>query len=155
MKHSKQWWLDFCILLVAFIVGIALLGFCVLSAYALDGGPLPDNGIAQATVQPAVQPITPPSGAPPIPWVLYSSVIIAGLMSLLKRQGILAKIGRWRYIVLPILSIASVVLAEWAETRSIISLIVIFFGNYCTGQLEELINHGILGTPHTQKGDKV
>lgn len=80
-------------------------------------------------------------------WALLSAAVLSGVMFLLKQFGALNAMGRWRYILLPVLSLASSLLAYWATTKSVTVLITVFFSSWSMGMVEELVSHGILNKP--------
>ena len=81
-------------------------------------------------------------------WWYMSSLICLLIMFGLKVAGVFAKIGRWKYIILPTLSIAAALLAAFQGGVSLSTAVGVFSSSWATGMLEELWNHGILKKPH-------
>ena len=84
-------------------------------------------------------------------WWYMSSVICLVIMFLLKAFKVLEKIGRAKYIILPILSLAAALLAAFQGGVSIEGAVGVFTSSWAMGMLEELFNHGILGKPHATR----
>jgi len=82
-------------------------------------------------------------------WWYFSSLVCLVLMFGLKMSGLLAKMGRWKYIILPILSLAAALLATFQGGVTIDHAIGVFTSSWAAGMLEELVNHGIRGQPHS------
>ena len=81
-------------------------------------------------------------------WWYLSSLVCLLLMFVLKFTGLLKKMGRAKYFVLPILSIGAAVLAAFQGGVGITAAIGVFSSTWAMGMLEEIWNHGILGKPH-------
>jgi hypothetical protein len=85
-------------------------------------------------------------------WWYFSSVVCLVIMFVLKAAKLLEKMDRWKYIVLPILSLAAALLAAFQGGVGWSQAIGVFGTSWAMGMLEELINHGILGKPHSTTG---
>jgi hypothetical protein len=85
-------------------------------------------------------------------WWYFSSVVCLIIMFVLKATKVLKKMGRWRYIVLPILSLASALLAAFQGGVGLATAIGVFSSSWSMGMLQELVRHGILGKPHETTG---
>jgi hypothetical protein len=166
---KPKWTFDHTLIFAAILLllGIGMGGLCVYAWGAPDTGlvfdhpiNLHDAGIVDLGGSNTIESTTDGAPSPFIEapttegWIAYSSLLIFIIMSLLKRQGILQRLGRWRYILLPLLSLTSAGLAEWAATRSGLALLAVFSSNMALGKLEEFITHGILGVPHTKEDTK-
>lgn len=84
-------------------------------------------------------------------WWLFSSILIMLVMFVLKKIGILVKMGRLKYIALPILGILSSLLAVFQGGASIDAVIAVMASALATGKLQEIWEHGILGVEHSTK----
>jgi len=82
-------------------------------------------------------------------WWYFSSLVCLILMFVLKLVGVLEKMGRWKYIVLPVLSLAAALLAAFQGGVTLEHAIGVFATSWSMGMLEELVNHGIRGQPHS------
>lgn len=82
-------------------------------------------------------------------WWYFSALVIMAVMFGAKRSGLLAKLGRWRYVVVPVLSLAAALLAAFQGGVSIEAAGGVFSTGWATGMVEELWSHGILGKPHS------
>lgn len=82
-------------------------------------------------------------------WWYFSALVILVLMFVLKMVKVLDKIGRWKYVVLPVLSIGAALLAAFQGGVSLEIAIGVFATAWSTGMFQQLIEHGILGKPHT------
>jgi hypothetical protein len=81
-------------------------------------------------------------------WWYFSAILIMIVMFIMKGIKILEGIGRWKYIIVPTLSIIAALLAAFQGGVSLEHAVGVFTTGWSTGMLEELINHGILGKPH-------
>lgn len=81
-------------------------------------------------------------------WWYLSSLVCLILMFALKAFKVFEKIGRWKYVILPILSLAAALLAAFQGEVNLTTAIGVFGSTWSMGMLEELVNHGILGKPH-------
>lgn len=81
-------------------------------------------------------------------WWYFSAILIMLAMFIMKSIKILESIGRWKYIIVPTLSIIAALLAAFQGGVSLEHAVGVFTTGWSTGMLEELINHGILGKPH-------
>jgi hypothetical protein len=125
--------------------------------------PLASPPASQPAGSASVAPVTPPADAKQAieagktaieaakqgRWWYFSSLICLILMFVLKLVGVLEKMGRWKYIVLPVLSLAAALLATFQGGVTIENAIGVFASSWAMGMLEELVNHGVLGKPHT------
>ncbi len=128
----------------------------------------PAPKVATPATKPAVKASTPAS-APVVPvtvkdaastakgaydagrahqWWYMSSLLCLLVMFILKITGALAKMGRAKYIVLPILSLGAGLLAAFQGGVGIETAVGVFSSTWATGMLEELWNHGIMGKAH-------
>jgi hypothetical protein len=84
-------------------------------------------------------------------WWYFSALVITVLLFLLKfigiRAGFWPKMGRWRYILSPVLSLAAALLAAFQGGVSFDVALGVFTSSYATSSLQELWEHGILGKP--------
>jgi len=90
-------------------------------------------------------------------WWYFSALIVMLVMFLLKFAGTKIgswwpKLGRWRYVIAPVLSLAGALLAAFQGGVSIDTAITVFTSSYATPALQELYEHGILGKPHSGGG---
>jgi hypothetical protein len=85
-------------------------------------------------------------------WWYFSSVVCLVIMFVLKALKLLKKMGRWKYVVLPVLSLAAALLAAFQGGVGIAQAVGVFGSAWAMGMLEELVNHGILGKPHESSG---
>ena len=81
-------------------------------------------------------------------WWYFSALVTMLIMFGLKFAKVLEKIGRWKYVIVPVLSLAAALLAAFQGGVSVDHAIGVFTSSWATGMLEELWNHGILGKPH-------
>jgi hypothetical protein len=87
-------------------------------------------------------------------WWYASAGIITLLMYLLKLLGTKVwsywgALGRWRYVIVPILSIAAALLATFQGGVTVERAMAVFTSSYAMASLEEFVNHGLLGKAHT------
>jgi len=84
-------------------------------------------------------------------WWYFSGLVLMLIMFILKfaglRFGFWVKLGRWRYIISPVLAIAAGLLATFQGGVSIEAAFAVFSSAYATSSLQELYEHGILGKP--------
>jgi len=80
-------------------------------------------------------------------WWYFSALVIMVVMFALKLTKLLERMGRWKYVVVPVLSLAAALLAAFQGGVSIEGAVGVFSAAWATGMLEELVNHGILGKP--------
>jgi hypothetical protein len=84
-------------------------------------------------------------------WWYFSALVVTLLMFLLKfvgkKAGFWPKMGRWRYVLPPVLSIAAALLAAFQGGVSFDSALGVFTSSYATSSLQELWEHGILNKP--------
>lgn len=91
-------------------------------------------------------------------WWYFSALVILVLMFLLKwighedRAGYWQKLGRWRYVISPVLSIAAALLAAFQGGVSMEAAMAVFTSSYATSSLQELWEHGIRGKPRKSAG---
>jgi ABC-type uncharacterized transport system permease subunit len=78
-----------------------------------------------------------------------SALIIIVIMFILKTAKLLEKLGRWKYIVVPVLALAAALLSAFQGGLSFEVAAGVFTSGWATGMLEELWSHGILGKPHS------
>jgi len=129
-----------------------------------------DAGAKDAQVKDAKAPTTAPASAPAEPknaneavkmggqaiqagkqglWWYMSSLICLIVMFVLKAVKVLEKIGRWKYVILPVLSLAAALLAAFQGGVTVERAIGVFTTAWAMGMLEELVSHGILGKAHS------
>ena len=86
-------------------------------------------------------------------WWYFSALVLTVLMFLLKfiglKAGFWAKLGRWRYVIVPVLSLGAALLAAFQGGVSFDTALGVFTSAYAMASLEELWTHGILGRPHS------
>jgi hypothetical protein len=141
------------------------------AAPALDVVAAPDAEVVKVEAA-ASQPASQPAHPVPVPtdvtgavdrakdayaaakggrWWYFSALVVTVLMFLLKFVGIKAgfwpKLGRWRYVVPPALSIAAALLAAFQGGVTFDTALGVFTSSYATSSLQELWEHGILGKP--------
>jgi hypothetical protein len=84
-------------------------------------------------------------------WWYFSALVLMVLMFAMKFFGIRAgwwpQLGRWRYIIVPVLSLAAALLAAFQGGVSVDTALGVFTSAYATASLQELYEHGILGKP--------
>jgi hypothetical protein len=84
-------------------------------------------------------------------WWYFSSLVVLLVMFLLKITTLLKKIGRWKYVVNPLLSLAAALLAAFQGGVSVQTAVGVFTAAWSTGMLEELWSHGIRGKAKESK----
>lgn len=132
------------------IAAMAVLLFAGL-VFAADGGvpqPIPPESVTDA-VQKGLEAFGLAKAGQ---WMAFSSAALMIIMFVLRITKVLEKIGRWKYIVLPVLSIGSAMLATLATDLSIAAAFSVFTANWATGMLQQLVEHGIMGKPHDSGG---
>lgn len=130
---------------------LLVVSLCLMATAAWA---IPDGGIAEpaswedagSTVE---QTIAAAKGGD---WWYFSALVITAVMFLLKKLKVLAKAGRWRYIILPSLSILAALLAAFQGGVSVNTAIGVLTASWATGSLQELMEHGILGKPRGTSG---
>jgi len=89
-------------------------------------------------------------------WWYFSALVLMVLMFLVKfvglKMGWWARLGRWRYIIVPLLSLAAALLAAFQGGITMEAAIAVFTSSYATSSLQELYEHGILGQPRKSAG---
>lgn len=89
-------------------------------------------------------------------WWYFASLVVTLIMFLLKfvgkKVGFWPKLGRWRYVISPILSIGAALLAAFQGGVSIEIAIGVLTSSYATSSLQELWEHGVLGKPRASAG---
>lgn len=89
-------------------------------------------------------------------WWLFAALAVTVLLWLLKflgtRIGFWAKLGRWRYVIPPVLSLAAALLATFQGGVSIDAAVGVFTASWATASLQELWEHGILGKSRASAG---
>ncbi len=85
-------------------------------------------------------------------WWYFSSIVIMVVMFGLKKFKVLAKLGRWKFVLVPSLSLIAAVLATFQGGVSLQAAVGVFTTGWATGMVEELWTHGILGKPHESNG---
>lgn len=87
-------------------------------------------------------------------WWYFSALVILVVMFLLKfigsKMGWWVKLGRWRYVILPVLSIVAALLAAFQGGVTLAIAIGVLGSSMSMGKLQELWEHGIMGKPHGQ-----
>lgn len=90
-------------------------------------------------------------------WWLFSALVVTLVLFLLKLLGTKvgswwSKLGRWRYVIPPVLSLAAALLATFQGGVSIDAAVTVFTASWATTGMEELWNHGILGKNKARDG---
>lgn len=85
-------------------------------------------------------------------WWYFSALVIMLMMFGAKTIGLLQLLGRWKYVVVPVLSIAAALLATWQGGVSWQGALTILLSGMTTAKIQELWEHGILGKPHGGDG---
>lgn len=86
-------------------------------------------------------------------WWYFSALGLMIIMFALKfvgaegRMGFWPKLGRWRYILSPALSLGAALLAAFEGGVSLEAAFAVFTSSYATSSLQELWEHGLLGKP--------
>lgn len=127
----------------------ALLLIAGLALMATAAWAVPDGGIAEPvtwddageTLESTIE--AAKSGQ----WWYLAALVVTSCMFILKRFRLLAKAGRWRYVVLPLLSITAALLAAFQGGVSLQTAIGVLTASWSTGALQELVEHGIIGKP--------
>lgn len=81
-------------------------------------------------------------------WWYLSSLACLLIMFILSKVGVFEKIGRWKYAILPTLSIGSALLAAFQGGVSVDHALGVFTSSWVMGMVEEAWNHGVLNKPH-------
>jgi len=84
-------------------------------------------------------------------WWYFSALVIMILMFVAKITKLLAVLGRWKYVVVPVLSLSAALLAAFQGGVSFDVAAGVFTTGWATGMLEELWTHGILGKAHGEE----
>jgi hypothetical protein len=109
------------------------------SDVAVPGEPK-DAGEALAAAQKAVEYVKVRN------WFGLSSICILILIWVLKAAGLFTRIGkRWLYVILPVLGVASMLLAKFTDGLSWESALVVFTSAPSMGLLSDFIKRGVLG----------
>jgi len=77
-------------------------------------------------------------------WWYCSAAAVFVLMFILKMAGLLAKMGRWKHVIVPVLSVAAMLLARFQGGVSWEAAIAVLTSAASTAALEEAWSHGIL-----------
>lgn len=84
-------------------------------------------------------------------WWYFSALAITVLLWLLKwigkKYGFWPKLGRWRYVISPVLSLAAALLAAFQGGVSFEIVLGVFSSSYATSSFQELVEHGVLNKP--------
>lgn len=84
-------------------------------------------------------------------WWYFSALVLMVLMFVVKfiglKVGFWKKLGRWRYIIVPVVSLAAALLAAFQGGVSIDTAFGVFTSSYATASLQELWEHGIMNKP--------
>lgn len=67
------------------------------------------------------------------------------------KVGFWEKLGRWRYVIVPVLSLAAALLAKFQGGLSFQAAAAVFGTGMAAAKLEELWSHGILGKKHSDQ----
>lgn len=90
-------------------------------------------------------------------WWYFSALVVTLIIFGLKlaglRFGFWKKMGRWRYVIPPVLSIAASLLATFQGGVSAEAALGVFTSSYSMSSLQELYEHGILGKPRASAGE--
>ncbi len=159
-----------------FILTIFVFAFLAGPAWAADAGETATSGVVDAGGIPsdaakvssdaAVSPTTI-AGAIEVGkagvaaakdgrWWYFASLVVTLIMFLLKfigiRVGFWAALGRWRYVISPLLSISAALLAAFQGGVSFDIAIGVLTSAYATSSLQEFWEHGVLGKPRASAG---
>lgn len=145
---------------IAILVALAL----PIPALAADGGEADAKVKADAMlVEKAAKPVEPETVEDALKvgkdavaaarsgnWWLFSALGVTVLLFLIKLLGTKvgswwAKLGRWRYVVPPVLSLAAALLAAFQGGVSVDAAVGVFTASWATSSLQELWEHGVLG----------
>lgn len=85
-------------------------------------------------------------------WWLFAALVVTLLLAGVKFVGTKfgtwwRRLGRWRYVIPPVLSLAAALLAKFQGGVSIDAAILVFSASWATSSWQELWEHGILGKP--------
>jgi hypothetical protein len=83
-------------------------------------------------------------------WWLFAALVVSILLFGVKLVGTKLgdwwrKLGRWRYVIPPVLSLAAALLATFQGGVSVDAAVGVFTASWATSSLQELWEHGILG----------
>lgn len=78
-------------------------------------------------------------------WWLFAAIIVSLIMFGLKRFALLAKLGRWKYVVAPVLSLAAALLAAFQADLSFTSALGVFTASWATSAIQQAWKRGIMG----------
>jgi hypothetical protein len=78
-------------------------------------------------------------------WWYFSALVLMLAMFVLKKTGALEKMGRWKYIVLPVLALGASLLATFQGGISVEAAVGVFSTSYATGMLQQAWKRGIMG----------
>lgn len=90
-------------------------------------------------------------------WWYFSALVLMVLVFILKLAGtklwsFWAKLGRWRYVLIPVLSLTAALLAAFQGGVSLDTAFGVFTSSYATSSLQELWEHGFLNKPRASAG---
>ncbi|MBT8430101.1 MAG: hypothetical protein KJN79_09345 [Gammaproteobacteria bacterium] len=81
-------------------------------------------------------------------WWNFSALVIMLAMFAGKSLGLLKRMGRWKYVCVPVLSLAASLLAAFQGGVSFEVAVSVLTTGMATAKLQELWEHGIRGKPH-------
>lgn len=81
-------------------------------------------------------------------WWHFSALVIMVVMWTLKAMGVLKAMGRWRYVVVPLLALLASLLSAFQGGASVDVAASVLTTGLATGKIQELWEHGIRGKPH-------
>lgn len=89
-------------------------------------------------------------------WWLFAALVVTLVLFLLKLVGtkfnFWSRLGRWRYVIPPVLSLAAALLATFQGGVSLDSAITVFAASWATSSMQEAWEHGVLGKPRKGTG---
>lgn len=85
-------------------------------------------------------------------WWLFAALVVSLLLAGVKFAGTKLgtwwrRLGRWRYVIPPVLSLAAALLATFQGGVSVDAAVGVFTASWAMSSWQELWEHGILGKP--------
>lgn len=158
--------------IMAAALALALVCLCAPIAYAADAVAMPvDGGSDVAASVPAANPVPTPTtstdalktgkdavaAARSGNWWLFSALVVSLLLGAVKFVGTKfgswwAKLGRVRYVIPPVLSLAAALLATFQGGVSVDAAVGVFTASWAMSSWQELYEHGIMNRPRKGTG---